>query len=46
MSALLKEAVARAGGKGGGSRDFAQGAAPTPERIGQALGEAVSKLCG
>lgn len=37
MGALLKETVATHGGKGGGSKDMAQGGLPRPEMLDEAL---------
>jgi alanyl-tRNA synthetase len=37
MSALLKETVARLGGRGGGSKDMAQGGVPSSEGLATAL---------
>jgi alanyl-tRNA synthetase len=44
MGALLKETVASRGGKGGGTRDMAQGGVPTSDSLGSALEEAASKV--
>lgn len=44
MGALLKEAVATRGGKGGGSKDMAQGGVPRPELLEEALGYAAAKV--
>jgi alanyl-tRNA synthetase len=43
MGAILKEALAILGGKGGGSADFAQGAG-APERLDEALALAAQKV--
>jgi alanyl-tRNA synthetase len=40
MGALLKQALAPAGGRGGGSRDFAQGGAPAGSNVDQLLKQA------
>lgn len=40
MSALLRDAVARIGGRGGGSRDLAQGGSPVGASIALAIDEA------
>ena len=37
MSALLRQTVARFGGKGGGTRDFAQGGGVAEEKLDEAL---------
>jgi alanyl-tRNA synthetase len=44
MGALLKEAMAKLGGRGGGSKDLAQGGIPDAEKIDGALADAVSRL--
>jgi alanyl-tRNA synthetase len=44
MGALLKEIVATRGGKGGGSRDLAQGGLPGAEALASALEEAADKV--
>src|SRR2546427_7951740 len=44
MSALLRQTVARFGGKGGGTRDFAQGGGVPEEKLGEALALAESLL--
>jgi alanyl-tRNA synthetase len=44
MSALLRAALAEAGGKGGGTRDFAQGSCPDSARLEDILREAASRL--
>src|SRR5579871_1181881 len=44
MSALLKEVMARLGGRGGGTKDLAQGGAPTGEGLPEALSAAAQKL--
>ena len=41
MGALLKQAVAAVGGRGGGTRDMAQGGVPDPSRLQELLDEAV-----
>jgi len=37
MGALLKQTVAKLGGRGGGSKDLAQGGVPTSEGLAAAL---------
>ena len=44
MGALMKEAVAAAGGRGGGTRDMAQGGLPDPGQLEAALASAAAKL--
>ena len=44
MNALLRETVGALGGKGGGSRDFAQGALPNANRLEEALEAARRRL--
>src|SRR5439155_25847390 len=44
MSALLRQTVARFGGKGGGTRDFAQGGGVPEEKLDEALALAESLL--
>jgi len=44
MSALLKESVAKLGGRGGGSKDMAQGGAPTIQGVEAALEGVAKKL--
>ena len=44
MGALLREAVATLGGKGGGAPDLAQGAGPAAEKLPQALEGARAKV--
>jgi len=44
MGALLKETVAKLGGRGGGSKDLAQGGVPKPEGIADALASATAAL--
>lgn len=46
MNALLREALTGLGGKGGGSRDFAQGALPDASRLEEALADARRRLRG
>ena len=44
MGALLKEVLAAVGGRGGGTRDFAQGGAPSGSDIEQLLKQAADKI--
>jgi len=44
MAALLKETMAKLGGRGGGSKDFAQGGLPQSEGIAAALAEAAASI--
>jgi len=44
MGALLKEMVAKLGGRGGGSKDLAQGGVPSPEGLDAALAAAAESL--
>jgi alanyl-tRNA synthetase len=44
MGAVLKEVLAKLGGRGGGSKDMAQGGAPKAEGLDAALAEAAAKL--
>jgi alanyl-tRNA synthetase len=44
MGALLRETMAKLGGRGGGSKDMAQGGVPDAEKIDGALADAVSRL--
>jgi alanyl-tRNA synthetase len=44
MGALLKETLSKLGGRGGGSKDMAQGGAPTAEGIEAALAAAAQRL--
>jgi len=44
MAALLKETMAKLGGRGGGSKDLAQGGAPKSEGIAAALAAAAAAL--
>lgn len=44
LAAALREAVARAGGKGGGTRDFAQGSVPDAARLDEVLAHAAAGL--
>jgi alanyl-tRNA synthetase len=44
MSALLKQAVATAGGRGGGSKDLAQGGVPNGVALASALSSAAQSL--
>jgi alanyl-tRNA synthetase len=44
MGALLKETMAKLGGRGGGSKDMAQGGVPSAEGLEDALAQAAAKL--
>lgn len=44
MGALLKETMAKLGGRGGGSKDMAQGGVPKADGLEAALGEAAQRL--
>ena len=44
MGALMKETVAKLGGRGGGSKDMAQGGAPSPDGIEAALNDAAKSV--
>jgi alanyl-tRNA synthetase len=44
MAALLKETMTKLGGRGGGSKDLAQGGAPNPDGLTAALAAAAQKL--
>jgi alanyl-tRNA synthetase len=44
MGALLKAGLAKVGGRGGGSRDLAQGGVPDPALLGQVLEQAASQV--
>jgi alanyl-tRNA synthetase len=44
MGALLKQTLAQLGGRGGGSKDLAQGGAPTSEGLAAALAAAAQSL--
>jgi alanyl-tRNA synthetase len=44
MGALLKETMAKLGGRGGGSKDMAQGGVPSAEGLESALAQAAAKL--
>jgi alanyl-tRNA synthetase len=46
MGALLKQALAAVGGRGGGSRDFAQGGVPAGCDVEKLLGEVADKITG
>ena len=46
MNALLREALHPAGGKGGGTRDFAQGSVPDPSRVEMVLAATATRLRG
>jgi alanyl-tRNA synthetase len=44
MNALLRDCVSIAGGKGGGTRDFAQGSLPDPARVESVIARATEVL--
>jgi alanyl-tRNA synthetase len=44
MGALLKDTMAKLGGRGGGSKDLAQGGAPKSEGLAAALADAAAKV--
>jgi alanyl-tRNA synthetase len=44
MGKLLKETLAKLGGRGGGSKDLAQGGAPTSQGLEAALAVAAQSL--
>ncbi len=44
LGALLRELVTAAGGRGGGSKDFAQGGIPDPGKLESLLNEAAAQL--
>jgi len=44
MNALLREAVSAVGGKGGGTRDFAQGSVPDPALLDAVVARAAAQL--
>jgi alanyl-tRNA synthetase len=44
MNTLLRECLDGANGKGGGSRDFAQGSLPDPSHVESVLGQALQRL--
>jgi alanyl-tRNA synthetase len=44
MGSLLKETVGKLGGRGGGSKDLAQGGVPDSETLAAALGAATEKI--
>jgi len=44
MGALLKETAAKLGGRGGGTKDLAQGGVPKSEGLAEALAAAAEKL--
>ena len=44
MNALLRETLAKVGGKGGGGRDFAQGSAPDGRQLEEVLAEVRQRL--
>jgi alanyl-tRNA synthetase len=44
MGTLLKEAMAKLGGRGGGNKDLAQGGVPHPARLEEAVKEAAARI--
>jgi alanyl-tRNA synthetase len=44
MGALLKQVLAEVGGRGGGSRDFAQGGVPAGANVEKLLRQAAGKI--
>jgi alanyl-tRNA synthetase len=46
MGSLMKETMAKHGGRGGGSKDMAQGGLPNAEAIPLALGNVSAALKG
>ena len=44
MGALMKETMAKLGGRGGGSKDMAQGGIPKAEGIEAALADVAQKI--
>jgi alanyl-tRNA synthetase len=46
MGALLKQVLATVGGRGGGSRDFAQGGAPPGSNVEQLVKQAANAIEG
>jgi len=44
MGTLMKETMTKLGGRGGGSKDLAQGGIPNPDGIEKVLGEVAAKL--
>jgi alanyl-tRNA synthetase len=46
MGALMKEAMAKLGGRGGGSKDMAQGGVPNADGIEAALADMAKKISG
>jgi alanyl-tRNA synthetase len=44
MGALMKETMAKLGGRGGGSKDIAQGGIPDPSGIEQTLKDVAAKV--
>ena len=46
MGALMKEIMAKLGGRGGGSKDMAQGGLPSAEGIDAALADVAKKISG
>jgi alanyl-tRNA synthetase len=46
MGALMKDAMAKLGARGGGNRDMAQGGAPDASRLQEMIDEAAAKVRG
>jgi len=44
MGALLKETMTKLGGRGGGSKDMAQGGVPSADGLEDALADAATRL--
>jgi alanyl-tRNA synthetase len=44
MGALMKEAMAKLGGRGGGNKDLAQGGVPDAAKLSEAVSEAAAKI--
>ncbi|MGE5113402.1 MAG: alanyl-tRNA editing protein [Acidobacteriaceae bacterium] len=44
MGVLMKEAMAKLGGRGGGNKDLAQGGVPDPAKLEEAVREAATKI--
>ncbi len=45
MNALLRESLQAAGGRGGGTKDFAQGSVPDGSAVESVLNHALARLC-
>jgi alanyl-tRNA synthetase len=46
VSVLIKQAIAAVGGRGGGSKDLAQGGVPDSSRVAPLLDQIASQLAG